>query len=383
MTAGFPWLDRRKRLLQEIRTLVLKVGSTVLSSPETGVDLRFQGAIARQVAAFRERGIRVVIVSSGAIAAGRMKLGVGKRPLSLEMKQAAASIGQSRLMWGYEKAFARRGIMVSQVLLTPNDVVDRKRFINLERTLETLLSLDVVPIVNENDSVATEEIRFGDNDRLSALVSGTVRADFLLILSDVDGLFTADPGVDPGASRIPHVGSVTPEIRRLAGVSRSGFGTGGMASKVLTAELSNQWGLPVGIVLGRRAGMLDRFFGKGDGTLFDSAVSPWPSKRVWIGFFAEPRGVIRVDDGASAVLAGRKSSLLAGGVLGMEGAFLSGDVVRLVDSEGWEKARGRVRLSSTDLAVWLERRKRNEAPESWPIVVHRNEMALWEDRGRS
>ncbi len=383
MTAGFPWLDRRKTLFQGIRTLVLKIGSTVLSSPETGLDLRLQGAIARQVFALREKGIRVIIVSSGAIAAGRMKLGVGKRPLSLAMKQAAASIGQSRLMWGYEKAFARHGMMVSQVLLTPNDVVDRKRFINLERTLETLLSLDVVPVVNENDSVATEEIRFGDNDRLSALVSGTVRADFLMILSDVDGLFTADPGVDPGASRISHVESVTPEIRKLAGISRSGLGTGGMASKVLTAELANQWGLPVGIVFGRRAGMLDRFFGKGEGTLFDSAVTPWPSKRVWIGFFADPRGAIVLDPGASSVLEKRKSSLLAGGVLDIEGTFLSGDVVRLLDAGGREKARGRVRLSASELSVWRDRRKRNETPESWPIVVHRNEMALWEGAGRS
>ncbi|MHB1285079.1 MAG: glutamate 5-kinase [Leptospirales bacterium] len=383
MTAGFPWLDRRKTLFQGIRTLVLKIGSTVLASPETGLDLRLQGAIARQVAALREKGIRVIIVSSGAIAAGRMKLGVGKRPLSLAMKQATASIGQSRLMWGYEKAFARHKMMVSQVLLTPNDVVDRKRFINLERTLETLLSLEVVPVVNENDSVATEEIRFGDNDRLSALVSGTVRADFLMILSDVDGLFTADPGVDPDASRIPHVESVTPEIRKLAGISRSGLGTGGMASKVLTAELANQWGLPVGIVFGRRAGMLDRFFVKGEGTLFDSAVAPWPSKRVWLGFFAEPRGMLVLDTGASSVLEKRKSSLLAGGVLESEGTFQSGDVVRLVDAGGREKARGRVRLSASELSVWMDRRKRNETPESWPIVVHRNEMALWEDAGRS
>lgn len=381
MSGSFPWLDRRKTLFAGIRTLVLKVGSTVLTSPEAGVDTRLQGSIAKQVAMLRTKGIRVVIVSSGAIAAGRMKLGVGKRPLSLAMKQAAASIGQSRLMWGYEKAFARHRIMVSQVLLTPNDVVDRQRFINLERTLETLLSMDVVPIVNENDSVATEEIRFGDNDRLSALVSGTVRADFLLILSDVNGLFTSDPSMDPDATPVFHVESVTPEIKKLSGISRSGLGTGGMASKVLTAALANQWGLPVGIVLGRRSGFLDCFFEKGEGTLFDSAVPPWPSKKVWIGFFSEPKGVIGVDAGASTVLKKKKSSLLAGGVLEVDGLFHSGDVVRILDPEGRERARGRVRISSVDLETWLERRTRREIPENWPIVVHRNEMTLWEESG--
>ncbi|MHB1606371.1 MAG: glutamate 5-kinase [Leptospirales bacterium] len=383
MSGSFPWLDRRKSLLEGIRTVVLKVGSTVLASSEAGVDTRLQGAIAKQVSILRNKGIRVVIVSSGAIAAGRMKLGVGKRPLSLAMKQAAASIGQSRLMWGYEKAFSRYGIMVSQVLLTPNDVVDRQRFINLDRTLETLLSMDVVPIVNENDSVATEEIRFGDNDRLSALVSGTVRADFLLILSDVNGLFTSDPRLNPAASRIPHLESVTPDIRKLAGISRSGLGTGGMASKVLTAALANRWGLPVGIVLGRRSGILERFFEKGEGTLFDSNVSPWPSKKVWIGFFAEPRGVIRVDAGASTVLENRKSSLLAGGVLKVDGLFQEGDVVRIVDPEGRERARGRVRISSEVLGSWLDRRNRKATPEAWPIVVHKNEMTLWEESGES
>jgi glutamate 5-kinase len=358
------------------------VGSTVLASERSGIDSRVMAGIARQVAKLKKEGVRVVIVSSGAIAAGRNSIKVGRRPLSLAMKQAAASIGQSRLMWGYERAFARHKIQVSQVLLTPQDVRDRQRFTNLERTIETLLSLDVVPIVNENDSVATEEIRFGDNDRLSAYVAGTVRSDLLLILSDVNGLYTADPSEDPKARRIPHVDELTPEIMKLAGISRSGLGTGGMASKVMTAALANRWGLPVGVILGRKPGSIEGFFNKEEGTLFDSRVTPWPSKKVWIAFFSEPKGRIRADSGAARAMAGRKSSFLAGGVLEIEGSFSEGDVVDLVGPDKIVLGRGRVRLSSLELERWKVFREKGEVPESWPVAIHRNELMLWENGDR-
>ncbi|MHB1925952.1 MAG: glutamate 5-kinase [Leptospirillum sp.] len=367
----------RTPVLSSVKTLVLKVGSTVLASASDGVDSRMLGVIARQVSWLRSRGIRVVIVSSGAIAAGRMKLSLGKKSLTLAMKQAAASVGQSRLMWGYERAFSRHRLMVSQVLLTPRDVVNRNRFINLERTLETLLSLGVVPVVNENDSVATEEIRFGDNDRLSALVAGTVKAGLLLILSDVDGLFTADPSRDPTAIRIPHVDRVVPEIAKLAGVTRSGLGTGGMASKVMTARWANQWGLPVGIVNGRESAPVERFF-QGEGTLFCASGPLWPAKKVWIGFFSEPAGDLILDDGALEALSRGKSSLLAGGVSRLEGRFEPGDVVRLLDETGRELGRGISRISSEEMAVWANGGKKGaRSVDSWPLAVHRNAMTLW------
>ncbi len=365
-------------MLSFIRTLVLKVGSTVLASPRAGVNTRILGVIARQVAWLRSKGIRVVIVSSGAIAAGRMKLVFGKKPLTLAMKQAAASVGQSRLMWGYERAFSPHRLTVSQVLLTPRDVVGRNRFTNMERTLETLLSLGVVPVVNENDSVATEEIRFGDNDRLSALVAGTVKADFLLILSDVDGLYTSDPSRNPSATPIPHVEKVTPEIANLAGISRSGFGTGGMASKVLTARWANRWGLPVGIVNGREESPVERFF-QGGGTLFSARDRLWPAKKVWIGFFSEPSGALVLDEGALEALFHAKSSLLSGGIASHEGIFDAGEVVRLLSVSGHEVGRGISRLASSEVAL-LTRQKVEEGrfPDSWPLAVHRDTMILWE-----
>ncbi len=368
----------RSDILSSARTLVLKVGSTVLASVRAGVNTRILGVIARQVAWLRARGIRVVIVSSGAIAAGRMKLDFGKKPLTLAMKQAAASVGQSRLMWGYERAFSPHRLMVSQVLLTPRDVVRRSRFTNLERTLETLLSLGVVPVVNENDSVATEEIRFGDNDRLSALVSGTVKADFLLILSDVDGLYTSDPSRNPDATPIPHVEKVTPYIESLAGISRSGFGTGGMASKVLTARWANLWGLPVGIVNGREGAPVERFF-EGGGTLFSAKKKRWSAKKVWVGFFSEPSGTLVLDEGAEKALSHGKSSLLAGGISCHEGVFEVGEVVRLLSATGHEIGRGVCRIPSSEVALRARQKRTGErSTDSWPLAVHRNTMILWE-----
>ncbi|AFS52377.1 glutamate 5-kinase [Leptospirillum ferriphilum] len=371
-------MKSRSEILSSTRTLVLKVGSTVLASPQAGVNMRVLGVIARQVAWLRARGIRVVIVSSGAIAAGRMKLDFGKKPLTLAMKQAAASVGQSRLMWGYERAFSPHRLMVSQVLLTPRDVVRRSRFTNLERTLETLLALGVVPVVNENDSVATEEIRFGDNDRLSALVSGTVKADFLLILSDVDGLYTSDPSRNPNAIPIPYVEKVTSDIESLAGISRSGLGTGGMASKVLTARWANRWGLPVGIVNGRKGAPVERFF-EGGGTLFFARKKLWAAKKVWIGFFSEPSGTLVLDEGAMKAISHGKSSLLAGGITRHEGVFESGEVVRLLSATGHEIGRGVCRMPSSEVALWTRRKSSGErSADSWPLAVHRNTMVLWE-----
>ncbi len=351
-----------------MKTLVIKVGSAVVGDPEGGISSRSLSLIAREVKKQRDRGVSVVIVSSGAVAAGRKTLSLGRKPLSLGMKQAAASVGQNPLMWSWQKALSRYHLTAAQVLLTPYDVMERDRFTHLDRTFETLLSLGVVPVVNENDSVATEELRFGDNDQLSAKVAGIVRAGFLLILSDVSALYTTDPRLDPEAVRVAYVASVTNEVRKMAGLSRSGIGTGGMASKVLAASDGGDWGLPVGIVGGMKAGMIGRFFSGKEGTLFDAGASARSSKRIWIGHFSVPKGELVLDQGAVTALEKGKTSLLLPGVVRTDGHFDKGDVVRLLAPGGQVIGRGVARLSAETI---------RETPlASGVIVVHRNDLAL-------
>ena len=366
-----PDLVRLSSIYGKMKTLVLKVGSAVLTSPDGGLSGRALSLISREVAKQRARGVSVVIVSSGAVAAGRNTLSLGRKPLSLAMKQAAASVGQNRLMWSWEKALSRHKITAAQVLLSPYDVIERDRFTHLDRTFETLLSLGIVPVVNENDSVATEEIRFGDNDQLSAKVAAIVRAGFLLILSDVSALFTADPRIDPLARRVAYVPAVTSDIRKMAGISRSGLGTGGMSSKVLAASDGASWGLPVGIVGGMKPGVIERFFLGKEGTLFDATPVSRSSKKVWIGNFSRAVGSLHLDEGAVNAVRSGKTSLLLPGILQVDGVFSKGDVVRLIDRNGRVIGKGVTKLSSMDV---MENRH-----ASGVIVVHANDMALLDD----
>jgi glutamate 5-kinase len=363
-----PDLARLSEIYGKMKTLVIKVGSAVLTDPDGGVSGRALAMIAGEVHKQRSRGVSVVIVSSGAVAAGRKTLSLGRKPLSLAMKQAAASVGQNRLMWSWEKALSRHKITAAQVLLSPYDVIERDRFTHLDRTFETLLSLGIVPVVNENDSVATQEIRFGDNDQLSAKVAAIVRAGFLLILSDVSALFTADPRIDPSARRVAYAWSVTPEIRKMAGISRSGLGTGGMSSKVLAASDGSSWGLPVGIVGGLKPRAIERFFLGKEGTLFDARSISLSSKKVWIGYFSRPSGSLILDHGAVNALRSRKTSLLLPGILRANGDFEKGDVVDLLTSTGQRIGRGVTRLSSIDI--------RAMGVSAGIIVVHVDELAL-------
>ncbi len=363
-----PDLVRLSSIYGKMKTLVLKVGSAVLTSSDGGLSGRALSIISKEVAKQRSRGVSVVIVSSGAVAAGRNTLSLGRKPLSLAMKQAAASVGQNRLMWSWEKALSRHKITAAQVLLSPYDVIERDRFTHLDRTFETLLSLGIVPVVNENDSVATEEIRFGDNDQLSAKVAAIVRAGFLLILSDVSALFTADPRIDPLARRVAYVPAVTSDIRKMAGISRSGLGTGGMSSKVLAASDGASWGLPVGVVGGMKPGVIERFFLGKEGTLFDAASVSRSSKKVWIGYFSRPAGSLHLDQGAVNAVRSGKTSLLLPGILHVEGFFSKGDVVRLIDRDGQVIGKGVTKLSSMDMI--------GNRHSSGVVVVHANDMAL-------
>lgn len=259
------------RFLSRPRRIVIKVGSRVLATRAAGLSNARIRALAAQVAGVREKGHNVVIVSSGAIAAGigAVRSSGSGRPVTIQIKQAAAAVGQSRLMWAYEQAFRKHGIHTAQILLTAEDLGHRGRYLNARHTFETLLSSGILPIVNENDTVAVEEIRFGDNDTLAGLVAPLVGADLVVLLSDVEGLFTADPRRDAKASLIPFVPCVTAEVERLAGGARTSEGTGGMVSKVRTAKKVTSLGIPMAIVSGLKSGRLTEFLsGSGRGTLF-------------------------------------------------------------------------------------------------------------------
>ena len=331
------------RFLSRPRRIVIKVGSRVLATRAEGLSRARIRALAAQVAGVRAKGHSVAIVSSGAIAAGigAVRPSGSGRPVTIQIKQAAAAVGQSRLMWAYEQAFRKHGIHTAQILLTADDLGHRGRYLNARRTFETLLSSGILPIVNENDTVAVEEIRFGDNDTLAGLVAPLVGADLVVLLSDVEGLFTADPRRDSKASLIPFVPRVTADVERLAGGVRTSEGTGGMVSKVRTAKRVTSLGIPMAIVSGLKSGRLTEFLsGSGRGTLFLAEGRNLSRRKGWMAHTPRPRGSIRVDAGARKALVEGGKSLLPSGVVGAEGHFLAGDLVSLVGPDGLPFARG-------------------------------------------
>ncbi len=355
---------------------VVKLGSGVLSGGGEGLDQATLRRLACDIGSAGETGREIVVVSSGAILAGREKLALKSRP-SVQLKQAAAAVGQSRLMRAWEAAFSPHGLTVAQVLLTADDLRDRRRYLNARSTLLTLLRLGVVPIVNENDTVAVEEIKFGDNDGLSALVAGLIDADLLVLLTDQDGLFTDDPRSNPRAELI---GYVRPG-EKPARVGRAGpWGTGGMESKVRAARRATDGGIAVIVANGTKAGTLAAAFaGDPIGTLFSPEDKPLTQRRQWLAFASAPKGRIVVDSGAREALLSRSKSLLASGVRSLSGFFNPGDVVSLVES-GVEFARGLSNFSAAD----LERVKGLKTAQIEPIlghkpadeVVHRDNLAV-------
>lgn len=336
----------RARLLG-VRRVVVKVGSRLLRESPVGRP----AAIADELAALRaERGLEVVVVSSGAIALGMKVLGLATRPTEVPMLQACAAVGQGHLMQNWERAFAAHGMPVGQVLLTHDDVNHRGRFLAARHALAALLAHPVVPIVNENDTVAFEEIRFGDNDRLAALAVNLVGADALVILTDVNGLHDADPAA--GGRRIPLVRDVAAEATPFAGgAAASGVGTGGMASKVLAARIAGRSGIPTVVAPGREPNILRAVLGGEDvGTLFlpptDQRLG---SRKHWLAYATRPGGAITIDDGARRALADQQKSLLPSGVREVRGRFDAGDVVSLLDETGRELGRGLSSYSSEEV----------------------------------
>ncbi len=332
------------------RRIVFKVGSALLVDAETGAANRaWLEAFCADAAALRAAGKQVLVVSSGAVALGRRRLGLSSQRATLPEKQAAAAAGQSLLMRAWEEAFEPHGIGVAQILLTRDDTEMRRRWLNARATTETLMGLGVVPVVNENDTVVTEEIRYGDNDRLAARVAQMAGADLLVLLSDIDGLYTADPRKNPKAEHIALVSEITPEIAGMAegANAAAGVGTGGMATKIAAARIARAAGCATLITLGSRPHPLAAIAAGEKATLIEAGASPAAAYKAWIAGSLAPQGWVTVDTGAANALVSGKS-LLAAGVRAVEGPFDKGDAVRVRDETGREVARGLVRYDSAD-----------------------------------
>jgi glutamate 5-kinase len=360
------------RALPAIKRLVVKVGSTSLTDEGGALDATQLASLAGQIAGLKKDGVACVLVSSGAIAAGLTPLALKRRPGDIPTLQAAASVGQGLLVHEYQRAFGRRGVHVGQVLLTQDDFVRRKAYVNARTTLDRLIDLGVVPIVNENDAVATEEIRFGDNDRIAALVANLVHAQLLVMLSDIDGLYSEDPR-QHRAVLLDHVDDVSSLDGLRAGRSRSGMGSGGMASKVEAVRIATASGVGVVIANARRARVLGEIV-RGDavGTYFPRRAGRAPSRKLWIAFARTPRGTIFVDSGAKEALISGGKSLLPAGVTGSAGDFEMGDAVDVAGPDGAVFGKGLVNYAAKEIPDIQGRRTREGGRE----VIHRDSLVI-------
>ena len=373
----------RHEIVLSARTWVVKVGTNVLAAPDGGLDLDRVGTLADQIRAVASTGRRVALVSSGAVAAGLGQLGLAKRPDNLPQLQAAAAIGQAYLIRAYDDHFRRHGLHAAQLLLNHDDFDDRTRYLNMRNTLTALFDYSAVPVINENDTTSVDEIKFGDNDRLAALVANLIQAELLVILSIVDGLYQADPSTGHRGDLIPLVHDVNDQVMGLAGSSRSSLGTGGMRTKLQAAALVSRAGGSVVVASGRQESVLTRILdGEPLGTLFLARTGRAERARgLWIGLTARPRGHLVVDAGARRALETGRNSLLAIGVVDVTGAFEKGDVVAIRDTAGVEFARGltnystgevlRIRGLRTELV-----REAFEGAVPYDEVVHRDNLVL-------
>ncbi len=368
--------------LKRFERLVVKVGSSLLIGGDGQVNRRWLEGLAADIAGLHGAGHELLIVSSGAIAIGAHNLGINKRRARLEDLQAAAATGQVRLVHAYQESLAGHGIATAQVLLTPDDTENRRRFLNARGTLGRLLERRVVPIINENDTVATEEIRYGDNDRLAARVAQLVMADALVLLSDVDGLYTADPGSDGAAEHIAEVAAVTNEILAMAGETRSDIGSGGMATKVLAARIATHAGCSTIVASGVVDRPLKRLEEGARCTIFRADGTPAAARKQWLAGALEVGGKLVLDEGAVRALR-QGNSLLPVGVASVTGGFRRGDVVTLVDNGGTELGRGLAEYSS-DEACGIAGCQSDEIESrlgyrSRSVMVHRDDLVLFDN----
>lgn len=367
--------------------MVIKIGSSTLTTSESSIDYAYLEDVAAQVAAIKAEGWQPIIVTSAAIACGLERLGIRTRPTDMPSLQAAASVGESELSAAYARAFSTHGIITSLVLLTRRDTADRQAYLHARDTLRRLLDLGVVPVVNENDTVSVEQIRFGDNDTLAALVACLVQAQLVVILSDVEGLFDANPTVDPKARLIPLVQSIDQEVLSVAGGVGSSVGSGGMVTKIRAARVLMAAGIPLVVCAGRRPqAIVDVADGKAVGTRFaaQGPVHEITPRKLWIALGDAAHGAVTVDDGARRALVEQGSSLLCVGVRAVEGRFEPGEIVDVKDATGFVIGRGRVTAASDELelACGMSReafaRNRILSNLADGPIIHRDELIIFE-----
>lgn len=369
------------------KVIVIKIGSSTLVNEQGKLDRAYFDGLAAQVHALRQMGWSPLIVSSAAIACGLEALGIEERPTDMPSLQAAASVGQNALMATYAEAFSRYDVLTSCVLITRHSTAQRNAYLHARDTLERLIGFDVVPIINENDTVSVEQIRFGDNDTLAALVSCLVQADMCVIFSDIEGLYTANPTIDPTATLIPLVERITPELMASAGGVTSKVGSGGMITKIRAARVLMLAGIPMVICHGRRQGSLIQLaHGESVGTYFVARnkahdISP---RKLWIALGDTAKGVLVVDDGARRALVDTGSSLLSVGITSVEGSFFRGDIVDIKDQEGHLFARGRVNAPSSEVSLARGRSQKEIRGNELLVnlgdkpAVHRDELVVFE-----
>ncbi|MEO8307753.1 MAG: glutamate 5-kinase [Pseudomonadota bacterium] len=366
--------------LKGARRVVVKVGSALLVDQQTGrLNRAWLETLVDDLRRLRRRGQQVILVSSGAIALGRRQLRLPDGPLPLEHKQAAAAVGQIRLAHAYKELLEDDEITVAQVLLTLQDSEQRRRYLNARATLNALLELGAIPVINENDTVATSEIRYGDNDRLAARVAQMASADCLVLLSDVDGLYSADPNLDPAAQFLPQVLSITPQIEAMAGGSASALGSGGMSTKIAAARIAVAAGCHMCIAPGNHKHPLKRIEAGARCTWFVPTASPIAARKQWIVGVLKPAGTLRIDAGAEAALR-RGRSLLPAGVVATTGDFERGDAVNVATAEGQTLARGLSAYSAADVLRIMGKRSSEFEPllgfRGRDEIIHRDDLVL-------
>lgn len=369
-----------RQSLGEAKRIVVKVGTSTLTHSTGKLNLQGIEKLVRELSDLANQGKQILLVTSGAVGAGMDRLGLKEKPRTIPEKQAAAAVGQGILMHAYEKLFGEYGQVVAQVLLTREDSVNRSRYANSRNTFMTLLSMGVIPVVNENDAVAVDELKIGDNDTLSAMVASIVEADLLIILSDIEGLYTANPQTDRAATLIPEVSDITPAVEELAGGPGSDKGTGGMYTKIQAAKIAVNSGAVMVIASGARPGVVREILsGAPVGTIFLPKVNRLQVRKRWLAFGARIRGAVTVDKGCEQAIL-RGASLLAAGIKAVEGEFVHGNTVRILTAEGREIARGIANYSAAETRLIMGAHTNEIAAilsgKPYDEVIHRDNMVL-------
>jgi glutamate 5-kinase len=373
-------MSDRKLQFERARRVVVKVGSNVLTARQ-GLNIPVMRSIAGQISRLMEAGREVILVSSGAMASGLKKIGLERRPDGLPQRQAVAAVGQAGLIMEYEKAFERHRLKAAQILLTSEDLSSRKRYLNARNTLNTLLDWKIVPIINENDTVSVEEIKLGDNDNLAAMITLLMDADLLVILSDIDGLFTRDPRTEPDAELIPVVGVITKSTEKAAGSIPGPLGTGGMMSKINAARKVNSAGVPMVVAKGDKPDILVRLFdGEAHGTYFIPRRHKLTRRKCWIAFSLKPKGILTIDAGACTAVTRRGKSLLASGIVGVQGEFTVGAPVEFQAPGGAAVGVGLVNYGAADIRRIMGLRSQHISQvlghKPYDEVIHRDNLVI-------